>query len=102
YRFALQGARERRAENRRREVVTWVTAGLVGRRIACPLRARCSEQNRRKAVTQSYGATADSSATLAGPPAIDAGRSWRPVSFPAPMEACPCRSATSWRTDSPC
>src|SRR6266487_2144855 len=32
--------------------------------------ARCSEQSRRKAVTQSHGANAVPSATLAGPPAI--------------------------------
>src|SRR5437016_537750 len=35
--------------------------------------ARCSEQSRRKAVTQSHGATAGQSATLAGPPAIHHG-----------------------------
>jgi len=47
--------------------------------------ARCSEQSRRNAVTQSHGATAGPSATLAGPPAnrprVEAGglcRLYRP------------------------
>src|SRR5206468_12797058 len=44
--------------------------------------ARCSEQSRRKAVTQSHGATAGQSATLAGPPAIHTtGRPRRPGPF---------------------
>src|SRR5436309_14747048 len=43
--------------------------------------ARCSEQSRRKAVTQSHGATAGQSATLAGPPAIHHGSTYAARSF---------------------
>src|ERR1041384_5422831 len=43
---------------------------------------RCSEQSRRKAVTQSHGVSAIPIAMLAGPPAIDRiGRTWWPFFF---------------------
>src|SRR5881394_3024408 len=42
---------------------------------------RCSEQNRRKAVTQSYGATAAHAAMPAGPPASTSRVRWRPAPF---------------------
>jgi hypothetical protein len=40
------------------------------RGVISPNNGRCTEQNRRKAVAQSYGTTADSFAMFAGPPAI--------------------------------
>src|SRR6266550_2982638 len=47
-----------------------LSPNTVERRERPPLEpARCSEQNRRKAVTQSHGTTATSVATSAGPPA---------------------------------
>src|SRR6266576_6138952 len=52
---------------------------------------RCSEQNRRKAVTQSYGATAAHAATPAGPPASTSRVRWRPAPFLGRRREAPMR-----------